>query len=57
MSSFLTPLKDNSNNLYQQHKSNHSTRQGDWVCLQCHNLNFSFRKKCNRCKIQTREDN
>ncbi len=29
----------------------------DWVCLKCNNLNFSFRKKCNRCKIQSREDN
>jgi hypothetical protein len=25
--------------------------------LNCNNLNFSFRKKCNRCKVQTREDN
>lgn len=29
----------------------------DWVCLKCNNLNFSFRKKCNRCKVQSREDN
>lgn len=29
----------------------------DWVCYKCNNLNFSFRKKCNRCKIQSREDN
>lgn len=24
-------------------------RQGDWVCLNCKNLNFAFRKECNRC--------
>ena len=29
----------------------------DWVCIKCNNLNFSFRKKCNRCKVQSREDN
>lgn len=23
---------------------------GDWYCKECHNLNFSFRKECNRCK-------
>lgn len=26
-------------------------REGDWTCFNCKNLNFSFRKKCNRCKI------
>lgn len=29
----------------------------DWVCVKCNNLNFSFRKKCNRCKVQSRQDN
>lgn len=28
-----------------------SERLGDWVCCTCNNLNFSFRKVCNRCKI------
>ena len=26
-------------------------RIGDWVCLKCRNLNFSFRVACNRCKL------
>ena len=26
-------------------------RKGDWFCPECHNLNFSFRIVCNRCKI------
>lgn len=26
-------------------------REGDWTCFDCHNLNFSFRKKCNRCGL------
>ena len=30
-------------------------RKGDWVCLGCKNLNFSFRQECNKCSI--RKDN
>lgn len=26
-------------------------RKGDWVCLGCKNLNFSFRRTCNRCNL------
>ncbi|CDW78045.1 zinc ran binding protein [Stylonychia lemnae] len=26
-------------------------RIGDWVCMNCKNLNFSFRKICNRCQL------
>lgn len=26
-------------------------RKGDWVCLGCKNLNFSFRRCCNRCGL------
>lgn len=29
-------------------------RQGDWVCLLCNNLNYSFRDSCNRCRNLTR---
>ncbi len=32
-------------------------RAGDWICLICNNLNFSFRNECNRCQIQTKEQN
>jgi hypothetical protein len=31
-------------------------RDGDWLCLQCKNHNFSFRNSCNRCQ-NTREEN
>jgi len=24
-------------------------RQGDWVCLNCKNLNFAYRNECNKC--------
>jgi hypothetical protein len=26
-------------------------RKGDWICKYCNNLNFGFRKECNRCKM------
>jgi hypothetical protein len=26
-------------------------REGDWICKYCNNLNFAFRKKCNKCKM------
>ena len=30
-------------------KKPNTQRQGDWLCLKCHNLNFAFRKECNIC--------
>ena len=33
-------------------KRNYNGRDGDWICFYCKNLNFSFRKNCNRCGIQ-----
>jgi hypothetical protein len=50
----LTPIKEN---MMRLPRSNAQPREGDWFCLNCHNLNFSFRKKCNRCKTQTRQQN
>lgn len=54
--SYDTPNK-NEGYLSKSHKVHNQSREGDWVCLNCNNLNFSFRKKCNRCKTQTRKDN
>jgi len=31
-------------------KSGNEERVGDWVCINCANLNFSFRNNCNRCQ-------
>ena len=28
-----------------------SERIGDWICFSCKNLNFAFRKLCNRCQL------
>jgi len=53
---FFTPVKENIPPI-KQIKTTAQSREGDWVCLNCNNLNFSFRKKCNRCKTQTRQQN
>jgi len=31
-------------------------RVGDWVCIKCKNLNFSFRIICNRCELPKTEN-
>ena len=54
MSYYLTPIKEA---LKKPAKSNSHNKPQDWVCVMCNNLNFSFRKKCNRCKTQTRTQN
>ena len=48
--------KNNNFNNNSEHKKTKKSklkeREGDWTCFFCKNLNFSFRKKCNRCGIQ-----
>ena len=43
--------KDNKKN-----KKKNKERKTDWLCLNCQNLNYGFRKNCNRCKIERKED-
>lgn len=45
-----------SSNCYYDKKINENNkkktftlREGDWICLKCNNLNFSFRIICNKC--------
>ena len=38
-------------NLEEKTKLPLEIRVGDWICLYCNNLNFSFRFKCNRCGL------
>ena len=45
---------NNSNfpSLYNNiHAKNFRDKNGDWICNFCKNLNFSFRKFCNRCNM------
>ena len=37
--------------------SNKRGQKQDWICAFCNNLNFSFRTKCNRCKVKKEESN
>lgn len=30
-------------------------RKGDWHCSNCKNINFAFRKECNKCKLAKEE--
>ena len=42
------------NNLYLNNNLNYCNfrdEKKDWVCSFCNNLNYSFRTKCNRCKV------
>lgn len=32
-------------------------RAGDWKCVVCSNINFSFRNECNRCGLISKEQN
>ena len=61
----LNDSKDKNNNIFNEencdiiipirkkkkNKKNFEAREGDWTCYFCKNLNFSFRKKCNRCGV------
>lgn len=38
--------------IFEKRKNRRFTeREGDWICLKCKNLNFSFRTVCNRCAM------
>ena len=36
-------------------KRNFVMKKGDWICYNCKNLNFAFRDKCNKCKLNKEE--
>jgi len=44
-------LQNQKQKLIEKKKKVFEERAGDWVCMKCKNLNFSFRIICNRCKI------
>ena len=47
--------QQNQANNQKQNAQGH--RAGDWICVKCNNLNYSFRNRCNRCQIQTKKQN
>ena len=42
--------KNKKNKNKTKNKNNIYIKDGDWLCQHCLNVNFSFRKFCNRCK-------
>ena len=44
-------INENENDESEKPKKKLVSRPGDWICGYCHNLNFSFRIVCNRCKM------
>ena len=45
-----------NNNLFLfNNLNNYRDQKNDWVCTFCNNLNFSFRTKCNRWKVNKEE--
>ena len=51
------PYQSNSNRYIKQtynknvYYNNKKKKKNDWFCSYCNNLNFSFRNKCNKCKV------
>jgi len=41
--------KKNNYNIERKKVKQFKGRNGDWICLNCQNLNFAFRLICNRC--------
>lgn len=45
---------ENIKRLSQQPPSNKKHKPGDWICVECGNMNFSWREVCHRCaKMKT----
>jgi len=40
----------------KKNKKKVKERKTDWLCLNCQNLNYGFRKNCNRCQIQRKDE-
>lgn len=37
-------------------KKTSQPREGDWICKECQNLNFSFRLSCNKCSYEKQQN-
>jgi len=59
--SFLSKKRESADNrksreIYEKKYSGNGSgnldyiKKGDWVCMKCSNINFSYRRKCHRCK-------
>ena len=53
----LSEIKKKKERDTSKEKKKNKEHKGDWICPQCSNLNFGFRKVCNRCQIPRDEVN
>jgi len=55
---YNTNIEKSKNKLKKEINKNgdQSFREGDWICPNCENLNFSFRVLCNKCKKYKNND-
>ena len=53
----LSEIKKKKERDSSKEKKKNKEHKGDWICPQCSNLNFGFRKVCNRCQIPRDEVN
>ena len=51
----FTPKRPNPKPKKDKKKKVFHEREGDWWCYDCKNCNFSFRTKCNKCKLSKEE--
>ena len=50
---YIKPIMNNNKILFNPNNNyNIRDQKKDWICSFCNNLNYSFRIKCNRCKIR-----
>ena len=55
----MPKTKEEINKKKEKNKKNKKKvkeRKTDWLCLNCNNLNYGFRKKCNRCTIDRKDE-
>ena len=53
----IKPPKNIYNKYPKKKQKPFMERTGDWICKKCKNLNFAFRRECNRCKFPKIEEN
>ena len=55
MQNFVLKNSNVKKNKIKKRKINFLERDGDWKCFKCKNINFAFRKTCNRCNFMKEE--
>jgi uncharacterized protein YcbX len=55
MQNFILKNSNVKKNKIKKGKKKFLEREGDWKCFKCKNINFAFRKNCNRCNFMKEE--